>query len=192
MVQDHRLAEGGLNTKMLVSLNSFGRSTSPIWLTHGSFRLVQAAPLSPSRGPDGHYRPVVQIEAVEDIIIGGWTMPSHPSPSPRPTSCPDSHGDASINSNIQVAPTLEFPGSTGYPFVRRPSPSMDEIPLSQLSPLERSKALNFRKTLMQPYLQFMCGPLLRYDTVDERGVWHGAALIVSECCCCPWVFGWAR
>jgi hypothetical protein len=36
---------------------------------------------------------------------------------------------------------------------------------------------------MQPYLQFMCGPLLRYDTVDEHGVWHGAALIVSECCC---------
>lgn len=35
---------------------------------------------------------------------------------------------------------------------------------------------------MQPYLQFMCGPLLRYDTVDEHGVWHGAALIVSECC----------
>jgi hypothetical protein len=36
---------------------------------------------------------------------------------------------------------------------------------------------------MQPYLQFMCGPLLRYDTVDEHGVWHGAALVVSECCC---------
>jgi hypothetical protein len=33
---------------------------------------------------------------------------------------------------------------------------------------------------MNPYLQFMCGPLLRYDTVDEQGVWHGAALIVSE------------
>lgn len=33
---------------------------------------------------------------------------------------------------------------------------------------------------MNPYLQFMCGPLLRYDTMDERAVWHGAALIVSE------------
>jgi hypothetical protein len=58
-----------------------------------------------------------------------------------------------------------------------------QIPLSQLSPLERSKALNSRKIAMEPYLQFMCGPLLRYDTVDEHGVWHGAALIVSECCC---------
>lgn len=25
----------------------------------------------------------------------------------------------------------------------------------------------------------MVGPLLRYDTVDENGLWHGAALIVS-------------
>lgn len=36
---------------------------------------------------------------------------------------------------------------------------------------------------MEPHLQFICGPLLRYDTVDELGKWHGAALIVSECCC---------
>lgn len=36
---------------------------------------------------------------------------------------------------------------------------------------------------MHPNLQFMCGPLLRYDTVDERGVWRGAAMIVSE-----WLF----
>jgi hypothetical protein len=32
---------------------------------------------------------------------------------------------------------------------------------------------------MNPHLQFMAGPLLRYDTVDEYGVWNGAALIVS-------------
>ena len=35
---------------------------------------------------------------------------------------------------------------------------------------------------MEPRLQFMCGPLLRYDTNDEYGIWHGVALIVSECC----------
>ena len=58
-------------------------------------------------------------------------------------------------------------------------PSMDENPLAQLSPVERSHNLNLRKRVMQPYLQYMCGPLLRYDTVDEHGVWHGAALIVS-------------
>ncbi|KAF9036679.1 hypothetical protein BJ165DRAFT_1394689 [Panaeolus papilionaceus] len=32
---------------------------------------------------------------------------------------------------------------------------------------------------MDPHLQFMCGPLLKYDTIDEHGVWHGAALIVT-------------
>ncbi|KAG8704747.1 hypothetical protein FRC08_002055 [Ceratobasidium sp. 394] len=31
---------------------------------------------------------------------------------------------------------------------------------------------------MRPHLQFMCGPLLRYDTV-EKGVWYGAAMIVT-------------
>jgi hypothetical protein len=165
---------------MLVSLISFRRLTSPVRLTRASCGLVQAVPLSPSRGPDGYFCPVVQIEATEDVIIGGWTMPVSRYPSPRPNR-PESNGNASVNSNI--GPSPEFPGSNGYPFVRRPSSSMDEIPLSQLSPLERSKALNFRKSVMQPYLQFMCGPLLRYDTVDEHGVWHGAALIVSECCC---------
>ena len=30
-----------------------------------------------------------------------------------------------------------------------------------------------------PMLQLMCGPLLRYDTV-ENGVWYGAAMVVSE------------
>ncbi|KAF8325996.1 uncharacterized protein EI90DRAFT_3231088 [Cantharellus anzutake] len=31
---------------------------------------------------------------------------------------------------------------------------------------------------MSPHLQFMCGPLLRYDTVID-GVWHGAVMIVT-------------
>jgi len=32
---------------------------------------------------------------------------------------------------------------------------------------------------MNPYLQFMCGPLLRYDTTDADGVWRGAAMVVT-------------
>lgn len=32
---------------------------------------------------------------------------------------------------------------------------------------------------MNPHLQFMVGPLLRYDTVDVDGIWHGAAMIVT-------------
>jgi hypothetical protein len=33
---------------------------------------------------------------------------------------------------------------------------------------------------MEPQLQFMVGPLLRYDTVDAQGVWNGFALIVTS------------
>lgn len=50
--------------------------------------------------------------------------------------------------------------------------------LAHMSPVERSQA--FRMNMMQPHLQLMVGPLLRYDTVDARGVWNGFALVVSE------------
>ena len=59
-----------------------------------------------------------------------------------------------------------------YPSVRQPVPFMDDTPGSH-------QGFKSRKRLMDPYLQFMCGPLLRYDSVDSDGVWHGAALIVS-------------
>ena len=49
--------------------------------------------------------------------------------------------------------------------------------LAGMTPVERSR--NLRVARMDPILQFMAGPLLRYDTVDGEGVWHGAALIVS-------------
>jgi hypothetical protein len=51
-----------------------------------------------------------------------------------------------------------------------------------MSAAERSNSLNLgkRRRRMEPYLQFMCGPLLRYDTVVEHDVWRGAAMIVSE------------
>ncbi|KAJ7046626.1 hypothetical protein C8F04DRAFT_1307530, partial [Mycena alexandri] len=45
-----------------------------------------------------------------------------------------------------------------------------------MSAIERSQAL--RMPRMDPHLQFMVGPLLRYDTV-ENGVWHGAVMIVT-------------
>jgi hypothetical protein len=148
-------------------------------LTRGSFGLVQEAASTPFRGPDGHFRPVSQVESTDDMFIGGWVMPA---PRP-PSSFPDAtgSGDASVN----VTPPAQFPSpqfrQTGYPFVRQSDPAfMDETPgLQQLSAAERSQAFKRRMTLMDPYLQFTCGPLLRYDNVDSHGVWHGAALIVS-------------
>lgn len=50
--------------------------------------------------------------------------------------------------------------------------------MTRLTAVERSQYL--RAVRMNPYLQLMVGPLLRYDTVDERGMWRGACLIICE------------
>jgi hypothetical protein len=161
---------------------------------HASSGFVQEGDSRPLRGPDGQFRPVAQVEPMEDTFIGGWTMPVPRQPSPRPSPRPTQPGDGNVQFGIPGPPPLLSPHllQTGYPFIRQPSASVpstlhglptssDESPLAQLSPVERSQTLHLRKTTMQPNLQFMCGPLLRYDTVDEHGVWHGAALIVSKC-----------
>lgn len=46
-----------------------------------------------------------------------------------------------------------------------------------MSAVERSEALNAPPP-MRPHLQLMCGPLLRYDTV-EQGNWYGAVMVVT-------------
>ena len=104
---------------------------------------------------------------------------------PPPPTYPDSSKD--VDGMLEITPPPRFPSpnlrQTGYPFVRQLYPSMDEMPLSQHRPVERSQILQLKKNFMDPYLQFICGPLLRYDNVDEHGVWNGAALIVSKCYC---------
>lgn len=57
-------------------------------------------------------------------------------------------------------------------------PRISTSTLTHKSAIERSHLL--RVARMEPHLQFMVGPLLRYDTVDALGVWNGFALIVSE------------
>jgi hypothetical protein len=76
-------------------------------------------------------------------------------------------------------PPKDYPPQNGG---RTKSPETDPIsptPWSKLSAVERSNALRIAR--MNPHLQFMAGPLLRYDTVDENGVWNGAVLVVSAC-----------
>ena len=160
--------------------------------------------LPPSRGPDGRFRPLQQVLPMEDSFIGGWNVSAPNSPvslSPPPTPPPK---DAGVRPSSSLPPpnVSSHLLQTGYPFVNvhrvvsspvttsmrdphaahGPSPlsssSFNDHQLSRLTAAERSK--NLRKRRMNPYLQFMCGPLLRYDTMDEHGVWHGAALIVGE------------
>ena len=91
--------------------------------------------------------------------------------------------------NVNGAPTS--PGMPPMPQadmkLRMPSAPMDHHSVNgsrstmdssrHMSAVERSNQL--RMARMQPHLQMMCVPLLRYDTVTEDGVWRGAALIVS-------------
>ncbi|KAG7452679.1 uncharacterized protein BT62DRAFT_880537 [Guyanagaster necrorhizus] len=116
--------------------------------------------VSPQRGPDGRYLPVEQITPMDEHFIGGF-HPHIPSraPSPAPPLPPKDW--------IQPG----FTSSQGSQL------TMSSSQMTHLSAIERSQLL--RVARMNPHLQFMVGPLLRYDTVDEHGVWHGAALVVT-------------
>ncbi|KDQ59418.1 hypothetical protein JAAARDRAFT_77553 [Jaapia argillacea MUCL 33604] len=129
------------------------------------------------RGPDGRFQPVEQIMPMEERFIGGFNPPS------RPTSPTVQQYD-----QIQM-PTPSFPSGSTRP--ESPSPSWsahfqppegsarfpEPSQLTHMTAVERSQQL--RVARMDPHLQFMVGPLLRYDTV-ENGVWNGAAMIVTS------------
>ncbi|KAI5124487.1 hypothetical protein M0805_003014 [Coniferiporia weirii] len=155
---------------------------------------------NPQRGPDGRYEPVEQVYPVNDSAIGGFNK--YPSVTPQPYRLqapelpvpqlpprPDDYGPptpppkeglpyyASPNGSY-----LPGPDFTGRAF-RRASASGSGIHgrpsfPTGMSAVERSQYL--RAVRMNPYLQLMVGPLLRYDTVDEEGVWYGACMIVSS------------
>lgn len=84
---------------------------------------------------------------------------------------------------VVVGPLPSGQYTTQSPPELAPRPSnvsdsaMHRVGLAQLPPAERARAQRIPQ--MDPVLQFMVGPLLRYDTVDMNGVWHGAALIVT-------------
>lgn len=71
---------------------------------------------------------------------------------------------------------LQIPGAThisSHPNDMSPT----SIPGELLSAVERTRVLP-KPAQMSPHLQFMCGPLLRYDTVVGN-IWYGAAMIVT-------------
>ncbi|KAI0050058.1 hypothetical protein FA95DRAFT_1677081 [Auriscalpium vulgare] len=137
-----------------------------------------------ARGPDGRFRPVEQVMPMGEEFIGGFNMSAPPSPRPPPLPPKDDMGPPATPSSSAFDPhnirsDYAFPmpsptvGGSRVPSVT----SYEASQYTHMSPVERSN--NLRTARMNPHLQFMCGPLLRYDTVDERKVWHGAALIVT-------------
>ena len=138
-------------------------------------------------------------------FVGGFTphyspppssfQPVYPFPQPPPPSNRYDGMPPLSMDNLQPPPLP--PKFANYPYQQPQNhyppqnieldPSVSSFPssshlqsISSMSAQERSQNLRIAK--MKPHLQFMVGPLLRYDTV-ESGIWRGAALIVSECAC---------
>lgn len=118
-----------------------------------------AAYNAPRRDQAGHFHPVEEITPMNGFV-GGFIPPP-----PPPKDYKNGHVYSPGNAPSQISTAAS-----------RTSASTSR--LAHMSPVERSQA--FRMNMMQPHLQLMVGPLLRYDTVDARGVWHGFALVVSE------------
>lgn len=122
---------------------------------------------------------------MSEPFVGGFAYPgahSGPSTPPPPIPPKDDYVRRFQGSNGYKGSHLsqtESISSTGTGNPNDSSMTYTTQHMAKLSAVERSR--NFKVARMNPHLQFMAGPLLRYDTVDEQGVWHGAALIVCKC-----------
>ncbi|KDR81789.1 hypothetical protein GALMADRAFT_239986 [Galerina marginata CBS 339.88] len=109
----------------------------------------------------GYHVPVEELGPMDESFIGGFK--TQPPPSPRPPVPPPKDFPAPVNAQLYQTQNSRSTISTAQ--------------LAHMSAVERSQIL--RVVRMDPHLQFMCGPLLRYDTTDEHGIWHGAALVIT-------------
>ncbi|KAF7967662.1 hypothetical protein HWV62_17336 [Athelia sp. TMB] len=127
---------------------------NPGWKAQRRADKESAAYNAPHREQDGRFRPVEDVTPMNGFV-GGFIPP--PPPAKEYTN-----GHAYKGAPSQIS--------------TRTSQSTSR--LAHLSPVERSHI--FRVPQMQPHLQLMVGPLLRYDTVDAGGMWNGFALVVSQ------------
>ncbi|GJJ11971.1 hypothetical protein Clacol_006209 [Clathrus columnatus] len=121
------------------------------WHTHRKAAEEDEQYSHPQRNPFGHYRPIESAPPINNPFVGGFVNPEVLSDE-----------TSQINLNDQLS--TETPSQ----------------PLSAAAERARNQRHRVPRAL-NPHLQVMCGPLLRYDTVDpSRGIYRGACLLVSE------------
>jgi hypothetical protein len=135
------------------------------------------------RGPDGQYTPVEQEPMpMNEGFIGGFHPTIDPPVAPPPP--PKDHRfhlpghEARHQRDEDARPVSEVPAAWLLNYPQGAARSVRSGELTKLSAVERTH--RFKTARMNPHLQFMAGPLLRFDTIDEHGVWCGSAMIVSE------------
>ncbi|KAF5386786.1 hypothetical protein D9615_001876 [Tricholomella constricta] len=174
----------------------------PGW--HAQRRARREDELLSIRRPDSRYSQAEDISPMHENFIGGFNVAQlrpgphpQPPPSPQPPALPPKDLIYTQPGYHLQQPSYHAP-QPGYhlqqPSYHAPQPgyhgqqpsnhslhptqsTVTSSQLTHLSAVERSQTL--RVARMNPHLQFMVGPLLRYDTVDELGIWHGAAMIVT-------------
>ncbi|KAF7304654.1 C-CAP/cofactor C-like domain-containing protein [Mycena kentingensis (nom. inval.)] len=118
----------------------------------------------PTRNEGGGFVPVENVLPLDETFPGGFnpynTMVHRPA-TPGPPLPPK---DAS------------YIGKAHSQFSQSTSNSTTTSTFATMTAVERSEAQRIPR--MNPHLQFMVGPLLRYDTV-ENGVWRGAVMIAT-------------
>jgi hypothetical protein len=142
----------------------------------------------PQRDYEGNYVPYEQqVQPMQEDFIGGFhpglQQPPPPPPKDRHSALRFPGLDTFSRSNTIDDSQAPRPWVPAYPAMPK-SPSVSAPDMSNMSAVERSK---LQKTArMHPHLQFMCGPLLRYDDItDQRSIWRGFVMIVSTCYSTP-------
>jgi hypothetical protein len=124
---------------------------------------------------------------MQEDFIGGF-HPGVSANAPPPLPPKDRHtlrlpSFGALNASaerVSRTPTVDggAPWASSHP--ASPTPASSAPDLTGMTAVERSRLLKTAR--MNPHLQFMCGPLLRYDTLtDDRAVWRGHVMIVSAC-----------
>jgi len=119
----------------------------------------------PRRAADGRFTPVEHANPLPPDFVGGFRPPGAAAPqvpmggqAGAGTGPTDEHGQYSVDTAVRPRISLSSPTTA-----------------AERARLQKHQA----PAQMNPHLQVMCGPLLRYDTVDPNGTYRGACMIVT-------------